>query len=222
MDRPGVVDREPTAVRAGRRSGGPELPGSRCLGRRRARLRADQAALGARRPLPEARGAVRRVRPARSLKFGGLLLKFKVVTTGASMLVSIAAYAWIWGLPVRDRVRAPDLRARARARARAAAPGRARERAALHPVPRRSDRDEGAARRRLEGGAGRARRTDPRLRRRGCVLDRRRGDRLGAPRRARVRRLLPQPLQPDPDRPARRRSRRRRAAPGALVRRAAA
>ena len=33
------------------------------------------------------------------LKFGGLLLKLKVVTTGGSMLVSIAAYAWIWGLP---------------------------------------------------------------------------------------------------------------------------
>ena len=33
------------------------------------------------------------------LKFGGLLLKLKVFTTGASMLVSIAAYAWIWGLP---------------------------------------------------------------------------------------------------------------------------
>jgi len=33
------------------------------------------------------------------LKFGGLLLKLKVVTTGASMAVSIAAYAWIWGLP---------------------------------------------------------------------------------------------------------------------------
>ncbi|MFO7572616.1 MAG: site-2 protease family protein [Gaiellaceae bacterium] len=33
------------------------------------------------------------------LKFGGLLLKLKVVTTGASMLVSVAAYAWIWGLP---------------------------------------------------------------------------------------------------------------------------
>lgn len=33
------------------------------------------------------------------LKFGGLLLKLKVVTTGASMLVSIAAYSWIWGLP---------------------------------------------------------------------------------------------------------------------------
>jgi Zn-dependent protease len=34
-----------------------------------------------------------------AVKFGGLLLKLKVVTTGASMLVSIAAYAWIWGLP---------------------------------------------------------------------------------------------------------------------------
>jgi Zn-dependent protease len=33
------------------------------------------------------------------LKFGGLLLKLKVVTTAASMLVSIAAYTWIWGLP---------------------------------------------------------------------------------------------------------------------------
>ena len=33
------------------------------------------------------------------VKFGGFLLKFKVVTTGASMLVSIAAYAWLWGLP---------------------------------------------------------------------------------------------------------------------------
>jgi Zn-dependent protease len=33
------------------------------------------------------------------VKFGGFLLKFKVVTTGVSMLVSIAAYAWVWGLP---------------------------------------------------------------------------------------------------------------------------
>jgi Zn-dependent protease len=33
------------------------------------------------------------------VKFGGLLLKLKVLTTGASMLVSIAAYAWLWGLP---------------------------------------------------------------------------------------------------------------------------
>jgi Zn-dependent protease len=33
------------------------------------------------------------------VKFGGLLLKLKVVTTGVSMAVSVAAYAWIWGLP---------------------------------------------------------------------------------------------------------------------------
>jgi len=33
------------------------------------------------------------------VKFGGVLLKFKVVATAGSMLVSIAAYAWIWGLP---------------------------------------------------------------------------------------------------------------------------
>lgn len=33
------------------------------------------------------------------VKYGAILLKLKVVTTAASMLVSIAAYAWIWGLP---------------------------------------------------------------------------------------------------------------------------
>ena len=33
------------------------------------------------------------------LKYGALLLKFKVITTAGSMPVSIAAYAWIWGLP---------------------------------------------------------------------------------------------------------------------------
>ena len=33
------------------------------------------------------------------VKFGGFLLKFKVVTTGVSMLVSVAAYAWLWGWP---------------------------------------------------------------------------------------------------------------------------
>jgi Zn-dependent protease len=33
------------------------------------------------------------------VKFGGVLLKLKFVTTGASMLVSVAAYAWLWGLP---------------------------------------------------------------------------------------------------------------------------
>lgn len=33
------------------------------------------------------------------VKYGAILFKFKVVTTAGSMLVSIAAYAWIWGLP---------------------------------------------------------------------------------------------------------------------------
>ena len=33
------------------------------------------------------------------VKFGGVLLKLKVITTGGTMLVSIAAYAWFWGLP---------------------------------------------------------------------------------------------------------------------------
>jgi len=32
------------------------------------------------------------------LKFGGLLLKFKILLTAGSMLVSIAAYTWLWGL----------------------------------------------------------------------------------------------------------------------------
>ncbi len=33
------------------------------------------------------------------IKYGALIFKLKVFTTAASMLVSIAAYAWIWGLP---------------------------------------------------------------------------------------------------------------------------
>ena len=83
------------------------------------------------------------------------------------------------GASVRDRLRAPDLRPRARARARAAPPGHSGERAALHPVSRCGHRHETAARRRLGGGEGRARRSDPRINRRCGVLDRSRGDRLG-------------------------------------------
>jgi Zn-dependent protease len=33
------------------------------------------------------------------VKYGAIIFKLKVFTTAASMLVSIAAYAWIWGLP---------------------------------------------------------------------------------------------------------------------------
>ena len=76
------------------------------------------------------------------------------------------------GAAVRDRVRHPHLRPRARARPRAQTPGGACERTPLHPVPGRDDRDEGAPRRRLEGGARRSRRADPRLGRRRGLLGR--------------------------------------------------
>ena len=33
------------------------------------------------------------------VKFGGLVLKLKVLATGLSMVVSVAAYTWLWGLP---------------------------------------------------------------------------------------------------------------------------
>ena len=99
MDRPGVVDREPdprfepveapeagSFPTAGPSLGGergyePVQPGSGLRDLLR-RLTAPLVALA-----------------LLVLKFGGLLLKLKVVTTGASMLVSIGAYAWIWGLP---------------------------------------------------------------------------------------------------------------------------
>jgi Zn-dependent protease len=99
MDRPGVVDREPdpayepvdapeptsfpepTSYAEGERGYEPIRPRSG-IGDLVRKLTAPIIALG-----------------VLLLKFGGLLLKFKVLTTGASMLVSIAAYAWIWGLP---------------------------------------------------------------------------------------------------------------------------
>ena len=99
MDRPGVVDREPdpryepvdapdaasfpspTTRRTAERGYEPVRPRSG-LGDLFKRLTAPFVGFG-----------------LLLLKFGGLLLKFKVVTTGASMLVSIAAYTWIWGLP---------------------------------------------------------------------------------------------------------------------------
>ena len=99
MDRPGVVDREPDP-----RYEGVDAPDARSF------------------PVPDPSVDGERgyepVRPRSGLgdllrklaapiiglgflivKFGGLLLKLKVVTTGASMLISVAAYAWLWGLP---------------------------------------------------------------------------------------------------------------------------
>ena len=156
------------------------------------------------------------------VKFGGFLLKFKVVTTGASMLVSIAAYAWLWGLPfaigfvvlifVHELGHVIELR---RQGVPASAPLFIPFLGAVIGMKELPDDAWKEARVALAG-------PDPRIGRRRRLLDRGRGARLRAPGRARVRRLLPEPLQPDPDRAARRRAGGRRAASGVLVRRAAA
>ena len=97
MDRPGVVDRDPQYEPV-------EAPEAATL------PTADHSVDGERgyepiRPRSGLRDLVRKVTAPLVglglllLKFGGFLLKFKVFTTGASMLVSIAAYTWIWGLP---------------------------------------------------------------------------------------------------------------------------
>jgi Zn-dependent protease len=98
MDRPGVVDREPERYEPVDAPDPPTFP------------TAESAQDGDRgyepiRPRSGLRELLRRITAPivglgfLILKFGGLLLKLKVVTTGASMLVSIAAYTWIWGLP---------------------------------------------------------------------------------------------------------------------------
>ena len=167
-----------SSVRAGRRAGGSLVPRARSVCRGGAGLRADQAALRARRPLaqacsPDRRARVpdrevRRVRPQVQGRDDGAL----DARLRRGLRVAL-------GASVRDRLRAPDPRPRARTRLRATAPGSPDDRAALHPVPRRGDRHERASRRRLEGGAGGARRPDPRIGRCGGLLDRGRGDRLG-------------------------------------------
>jgi Zn-dependent protease len=109
MDRPGVVaddDRE---------SGFSQTPETRDLSPREAPAAGtlpnpETSADGARgyepvQPRWGVRGLLRRLTaPLVGLgllivKFGGVLLKLKVLTTGGTMLISIAAYAWLWGLP---------------------------------------------------------------------------------------------------------------------------
>ena len=124
------------------------------------------------------------------------------------------------GLAVRDRLRAAPARPRAGPRPRGEAGRAAGLGADVHPVPRRGDHAEGAARQRLERGEDRDRRPDRRRPRRRGGLGPRRVLRLRAARRARLHRLLPQPLQPRPDLAARRRPDRRGDPPRALDRRA--
>ena len=154
------------------------------------------------------------------LKFGGLLLKFKVVTTGASMMVSIAAYAWIWGLPfavgfvilifVHELGHVIELR---RQGVPASAPLFIPFLGAVIGMKELPDDAWKEARVALAG---------PILGSVGAAVFWVAGEALGLrpPDCARVRRLLPEPLQPDPDRAARRRPRGRRATSGVLVRRA--
>ena len=122
-------------------------------------------------------------------------------------------------LVVRRRARRAPLHPRDGARARGQAAGPAGKRADVHPVPRRADHAEGAPRRRVARGAGRARRPDRRNARCLRLLGDRRGHRPRLLHRHGVRRVLPEPLQPLADRPARRRPRGRSAAPGVLARR---
>ena len=102
------------------------------------------------------------------------------------------------GLALRGRIRAPHPRARARSLRRGAAAGAQPAASGLHPLPRRVRRAAQPAvrpvaeRARLGGRPGRRRDRRarlPRLRQR---------DRLRPAARARLRRLLPQPVQPVP------------------------
>ena len=99
MDRPGVVDRDPDPRYEGRDA--PEAPSFPVP---------DPYADGDRgyEPIKPRSGFVDLLKKLAApivglgfliVKFGGLLLKLKVVATGLSMVVSIAAYAWLWGLP---------------------------------------------------------------------------------------------------------------------------
>ncbi len=76
------------------------------------------------------------------LKFKFIFLaifKFKIFTTSATMLVSVAAYTLIWGWKFAVGFVAPHVRPRDGPRARGEAAGHPGQRADLHPLPRRGD-----------------------------------------------------------------------------------
>ena len=93
-----------------------------------------------------------------------LLPKLKILTTSGTMLVSIAAYALIWGFPFAVGFVAPPPRPRDGPRDPAAPRGNRGLGADVHPLPRRRRGGEVARRRRRRRGARRARRPDPRHR----------------------------------------------------------
>ena len=96
MDRPGVVEREPDEpVKAPEPASFP-VPTPSSDGARGYEPVRPRSGIG---DLLRKLAAPFLVLGGLVLKFGGLLLKVKVLTTGASMLVSVAAYAWLWGLP---------------------------------------------------------------------------------------------------------------------------
>ena len=126
-----------------------------------------------------------------------LLTKAKFLTTSGSMLVSIAAYSPDLGLDVRGRLRGAAVRPRDGPRHPAAPRGRAAERAGVHPVPRRRRRRaaRSAARALAEARVG-PRRPGARHARARSWSPASTADRQRLLARARVHRLLPQPLQP--------------------------
>ncbi len=180
-----------------------------------ARLRADPPHLAVARHAQEALGADRRRRPD-PLEVQGRVrrdLQAQALHRGRFRLRLGRGVRAHLGLAVRARLRPAPVRARAGARGRREEAGATRFRARLHPVHGSADPHEGDAAERLDGGADRARRADPRLARRGRLLGGGCRNGLGPADGARLRRLLPQPLQPHPRAAARRRARDRRGSP---------
>ena len=98
------------------------------------------------------------------------IFKFKLFTVAGSMLVSIGAYALLWGWQFAVGFVLLLLVHELGHVLRGEAPGTARLGADVHPLPRRADHAEAAARQRLGRGEGRDRRADPgQPRRRSCL-----------------------------------------------------
>ena len=137
-----------------------------------------------------------------------LLPKLKLLTTAGTALVSVAAYCAVLGLDVRDRLRAAAVRARDGTRDRScAARGSRRARRCSYRSWARSSPPSSLGENALaEARVGLAGPILGHARRRRVPADRRAPPTATAAR-ARLRRLLPEPLQPAPGRAARRRAR---------------